>query len=295
MAMVTGALLKGSAVKTVGLCHSVQACVPKLLGDLGFVEEVRTPDWKIAGINHMAWLLELGDGGRDLYPDVRRLAAEKNARAREPGAPKHDDMVRYEIMRHFGYYVTESSEHNAEYTPYWIKAAFPGLVDEFNIPLDEYPRRCEAQIADWRRMRNDVVRGTELAHQRTREYGAGIIESVVTGAPTRIHGNILNTGLIPNLPADAVVEVPCLVDSRGVQGVYSGPLPPQCAALNMTNVNVQLLGTEAALTGRRDLAYQAAYLDPHTSAELPLDAIRALCDDLFAAHGPEFAKMYANS
>jgi len=316
MAMVTGALLRGSAVKTVGLCHSVQSCVPKILGDLGLAGEVKNPVWKIAGINHMAWLLELRDGGsvlelrdggsgdggsvltdggRDLYPEVRRRAAEKNARARLPGAAKHDDMVRYEIMRHFGYYVTESSEHNAEYSPYWIKAAFPGLIEEFGIPLDEYPRRCEAQIAEWERVREDILQGTELTHRRTREYGAGIMEAVAGGEPMRIHGNVLNRGFIPNLPAEAVVEVPCLVDSLGVQGVYSGPLPPQCAALNMTNVNVQLLGTEAALSRRRELVYQAAFLDPHTAAELPLDSIRALCEDLFAAHGPGFSGMYGNS
>jgi alpha-galactosidase len=284
MVMVTGALLRASAIKTVGLCHSVQACVPKLLRDLGLADSVRNPVWKIAGINHMAWLLELGDGGRDLYPEVRRRALEKNAAARRPGGVKHDDMVRYEIMRHFGYYVTESSEHSAEYTPYWIKAAYPDLIEEFNIPLDEYLRRCETQIAEWEKRRDELVENRGLSHERTFEYGADIIEAVVTGRPCSIHGNVLNTGLIPNLPAEAIVEVPCLVDSRGVQGVYSGSLPPQCAALNTTNINVQLLTIEAALTGDRDLVYQAAYLDPHTAAELPLDDIRRLCDDMFAAH-----------
>jgi alpha-galactosidase len=188
------------------------------------------------------------------------------------------------MMRHFGYYVTESSEHSAEYTPYWIKAAYPGLIGEFNIPLDEYPRRCEAQIAEWEGRRNDIINNRALSHERTSEYGADIIDAVVTGRPCRIHGNVLNTGLIPNLPSEAVVEVPCLVDGRGVQGVFCGPLPLQCAALNMTNINVQLLALEAVLTGNRDLLYQAAYLDPHTAAELSLDDIRRLCDDLLAAH-----------
>ena len=244
----------------------------------------------------MAWLLELRDAeGRDMYPEVRRRAGKKNAAARLPGGTKHDDMVRYEIMRHFGCYVTESSEHTAEYSPYWIKAARPGLIGEFNIPLDEYPRRCEAQIAEWERRREELSGKSALSHERTHEYGADIIEAVVTGRPRRIHANVLNSGLIPNLPAESVVEVPCLVDSGGVQGVYTGPVPTQCAALNMTGINVQLLTIEAALTRRRGLVYQAAFLDPHTAAELSLDEIRSLCDDLFEAHGPELANIYANS
>jgi alpha-galactosidase len=246
--------------------------------------------WKIAGINHMAWLLEVRSGRTDLYPEIRRRAAAKNAAARLPGAKKHDDMVRYEILRHFGYYVTESSEHTAEYSPYWIKSGRPELIEEINIPLDEYPRRCEEQIAAWEKQRGGIVHG-EIRHEKSIEYGAEIMNAVVTGRPTRIHGNILNTGLITNLPAEAVVEVPCLVDENGVQGSYVGRLPEQCAALCGTNINVQLLAIEAALTGKKDLVYQAAYLDPHTAAELPLDDIRRLCDDLFAAHGSFLARI----
>jgi alpha-galactosidase len=284
MAIVTGALLRGSGVKTVGLCHSVQTCARTLLEDVGLSVPEERLNWRIAGINHMAWLLEITDGGRDLYPEIKRRAAEINAAARAPGGRKHGDMVRLELMRHFGCYVTESSEHNAEYTPYWIKRDRPDLIEEFNIPLDEYPRRCVAQIEAWKKRRREIVETPTLGHEKTNEFGSYIMDAVVTGVPYRIHGNVLNRGLIPNLPADAVVEVPCLVDKNGVQGCLSGPLPTQCAALNMTNVNVQLLAVEAALGRKRDLVYQAAYLDPRTAAELTLDQIRSLCDDLFEAH-----------
>jgi alpha-galactosidase len=194
-------------------------------------------------------------------------------------------MVRLQCMLDFGYYVTESSEHNAEYMPYWIKSAYPELIEEFNIPLDEYPRRCVAQIEGWKKLAKDLVGNKDLKHTRTHEYGSYIMEAMETGVPFRIGGNVLNTGLLTNLPAKAVVEVPCLVDRNGVQGCFVGELPEQCAALNRTNINVQLLTIEAALTGRKDHVYHAAMLDPHTAAELPLDRIRALCDDLIEAHG----------
>ncbi|MBU8913183.1 MAG: alpha-glucosidase/alpha-galactosidase [Spirochaetales bacterium] len=292
MAIVTGAVLRATDVPTVGLCHSVQSCVPHLLKSLEMEEYTDRAQWKIAGINHMAWLLELTADGENLYPEVKRRAFEKNDLALSGKADKHDDMVRFEVMRHFGFYVAESSEHSAEYMPYWIKSGYPELIEQYNIPLDEYPRRCEGQIAGWEKQRESLVSNTALEHERTREYGSYIIEAVVTGAPTRIHGNVMNVGLIPNLPANALVEVPCLVDRNGVQGVYSGSLPTQCAALNMTNINVQLLTIDAALNGSRELVYQAAYLDPHTAAELPLFRIRELCDEMIDAHGeflPEFS------
>jgi alpha-galactosidase len=249
------------------------------------LDDVTELQWRIAGINHMAWLLEITDGGRDLYPEIKRRAAELNAKARQEGGEKHHDMVRMEIMLKFGYYVTESSEHNAEYMPYWIKSTHPQLVDEFNIPLDEYPRRCVNQIKNWQEMSKNLVGNTELSHMRTHEYGSYIMDAVETDVPFRIHGNILNRGFIPNLPASACVEVPCLVDRNGVQGCYVGELPEQCAALNRTNINVQLLTIEAALTRSKEAAYHAAMLDPHTSSELSLDQIVALCDELFDAHG----------
>jgi len=195
-------------------------------------------------------------------------------------------MVRFDLMLKFGYYVTESSEHTAEYLPYWIKSTRPELIEEFNIPLDEYPRRCIAQIAGWKKRRDEIVANKALTHRKTGEYASYIMDAMETDAPIRIGGNVLNTGLITNLPRKACVEVPCLVDRNGVQGVYVGDLPEQCAAINRTNINVQLLTIEAALTRRREAIYHAAYLDPHTADELTLDEIKALCDDLIEAHGP---------
>lgn len=287
MAMVTGAVLHHSAARAVGLCHSVQACVPGLLRRLEMEQDPAATRWRIAGINHQAWLLELragGAGSADLYPEVKRRAAERNRAARS-GGERHDDMVRFEMMRHFGYYLTESSEHSAEYFPYWIKRTHPQLIDEFNVPLDEYPRRCIRQIERWRTQSATMVDNPDLGHERSVEYGSRIMEAVVTDTPYRIHGNVLNAGLIGNLPRAACVEVPALVDGNGVQGCVVGDLPEPCAALNRTNINVQLLTVEAALTRRRDRVYQAAMLDPHTAAELSLDQIVSLCDDLIAAHG----------
>jgi alpha-galactosidase len=284
MCIVTGAVLQATSVPTVGLCHSVQSCVPGLLRSLEMEALTDKTQWKIAGINHMAWLLELTADGKDLYPEVKKRAFAKNDEAIAKGET-HRDMVRYEVMRHFGHYVTESSEHSAEYTPYWIKAGYPELIDTYNIPLDEYPRRCVGQIAGWEKQRDEIVNNKDLQHSRSHEYGSYIMEAVVTGNVTRIHGNILNNGLIPNLPDEAVVEVPCLVDRNKVQGAFVGRLPTQCAALNMTQVNVQLLTIEAALEGSRELLYQAAYLDPHTAAEMPLAKIREMCDEMIEAHG----------
>ena len=296
MAMLTGAMLRGSGVKTVGLCHSVQSCVKSLLKTLDLdcsPERLARIKSHIAGINHMAWLLEITEDGRDIYPELRKLGERKLKEWLRAGKDdKHKNMIRIAMMKHFGYYVTESSEHNAEYAPFWIKRAYPELIDRWNIPLDEYPRRCVEQIKNWKEEYANLRKSAELPEQkRTTEYGSGIMEAITTDTPFRIGGNVLNRGLIPNLPAEAAVEVPCLVDGAGVQGTYVGPLPTQCAAMNMTNINVQLLTVEAALTRKRERIYQAAMLDPHTAAELPIDAIVKLCDELIAAHGdmlPEY-------
>jgi len=285
LATLTGFMLRATKVKAVGLCHSVQACVPDLLKMLKMDKSVKKVQWKIAGINHMSWLLEITDDGKDLYPEIKRRAAKLNQETRKKGAKKHPDMVRLEMMRHFGYYITESSEHTAEYNPYWIKSQYPELIDEFNIPLDEYPRRCVQQIKDWEQQREQLVHNQKLSHKRCHEYGSYIMESIETGNVCRVHGNVLNNGFIPNLPAKAVVEIPCLVDRNGVQGCFVGELPTQCAALNLTNINVQFMIIEAALTGRKEAIYQAAMLDPHTGSELVLDDIKRLCDDLIKAHG----------
>ena len=283
MAVLTGVMLRYTNIKTVGLCHSVQVCVPELLESLDMpTDNVQS---KIAGINHMAWLLEVTRDGKDLYPEIKKRAKEKQK-------TKHDDMVRFELMDKFGYYVTESSEHNAEYHPYFIKSNYPELIEKLNIPLDEYPRRCVQQIEDWKKMRDELVHNQDLNHSRTHEYGSYIIEAMETDVPFKIGGNVLNTGgLISNLPENAVVEVPCLVDASGVAPTYIGDLPEQLAALNRTNINTQLLTIEAAITRKKEYIYQAALLDPHTAAELSMDDIISLCDDLIEAHGdwlPEY-------
>lgn len=285
MAMLTMAMLKATKIKTVGLCHSVQVCVPDLFKGLGITEDYDLADfqWKIAGINHMAWLLEINYKGEDFYPTIR----EKALTIPNP----HRDSVRYELMRNFGYYITESSEHNAEYHPYFIKSKYPELIEEFGIPIDEYLRRCVDQIAGWEKQRDEIVHNGDLTHTRTQEYASYIMEAMVTGKPTVIGGNVMNTGLITNLPTDSCVEVPCLVDKNGIQPTYVGDLPTQLAALNRTNINVQQLTVEAALTLDHNKIYQAALMDPHTNAELSIEDIRNMVDDLIEAHGdylPEY-------
>ncbi|MBO5792710.1 MAG: alpha-glucosidase/alpha-galactosidase [Lentisphaeria bacterium] len=305
MAMLTGAMLKATDVKTVGLCHSVQVCVSSLYDTLGLKpteEEFARTQSKIAGINHMAWLLELTRDGKDLYPEIKKIAAKKvkewrknkdefikNGRLQMKQS-EGGNMIRLEMMRLFGYYVTESSEHNAEYAPWWIKSQYPELIDEYRIPLDEYPRRCVNQINSWKKMYQELHDDPQLSHKMSKEYGSKIMDSIITNNPIQIGGNVLNNGLITNLPSDAVVEVPCLVDRNGVQGTFIGDLPTQCAAMNMTNINVQLLTIEAALTLKKERIYQAALLDPHTAAELPVDKIVKMCDALIEAHGDMLPK-----
>ncbi len=328
MAMLTWAMERATPIATVGLCHSVQGTAAEIAGWLGLPpDEV---DYRCAGINHMAFYLRLEHAGRDLYPELRRLLAE----GRQPG----HERVRFEVLRRFGYFVTESSEHFSEYVPWFIKRDQPELIDRFNVPLDEYPARCEEQIAEWAEMgvaltsadpeavdryeaarydtlsgyrerrlaavrKDDPSRAAELrdlwlAERRTKlgghsgEYGSLIIHSRGTGEPRVVYGNVANDGLIDNLPGGCCVEVPCLVDKNGVQPTHVGSLPPQLAALMQTNVNVQALTVEAALTGKRDHVYQAALLDPHTAAELAPDQIVAMVDELIDAHSellPRFA------
>ena len=323
MAMLTGAMLRMTGVKTVGLCHSVQTCCSTLLNELGMGYD-ESVQWKIAGINHQAWLLECTKDGVDLYPEIKRRALLYNQGKLDIGTLEeriamltggeeiddrrrkelteayelyqtkglHGDMVRLELMRRFGYYITESSEHNAEYTPYFIKDRYPELIERFHIPLDEYPRRCIRQIADWKARGHELTQNPLLSHKRSREYASYIMEAMETNVPTRIGGNVLNHGLITNLPANACVEVPCMVDRNGVQPTFVGDLPEQCAALNRTNINVQLMTIEAARTLKKEHIYQAVMLDPHTSAELSIDDIVAMCDDLIEAHGNWLPKFH---
>lgn len=288
MAILTGYMQRHTPIKTVGLCHSVQVCSKDLLKRVGMEDKIEGRYDKIAGINHMAWLLEIHDkDGNDLYPEIKRRAAEMNKKALASSNPedKHDDMVRFEYMKNFGYYCTESSEHNAEYNMFYIKDKYPNLVADYNIPLDEYPRRCINQIEGWEKEKADILADGKITHERSREYASYIMEAMVTNKPYKIGGNVLNTGLIDNLPADACVEVPCLVDGSGITPCHIGKLPVQCAAMNMTNINTQLLTIEAAVTGKKEHIYQAAMLDPHTASELSIDDIRKMVDELIEAHG----------
>lgn len=287
MAMLTGYMLRYTKVKTVGLCHSVQVCSKTLLEELGMEDRMEGRTELIAGINHMGWLLEIRDkNGKDLYPEIRRRAEEKNT-----SGEKHKDMVRLEYIRHLGYYCTESSEHNAEYNPLFIKSKYPGMIEEFNIPLDEYPRRCIEQIEGWNKEKEDILKDGKITHERSKEYASYIMEAVVTDKPYKIGGNVLNDGYIENLPSDACVEVPCYIDGAGVHPTKVGKLPAQLAAMNASNIGVQLLTIEAAVTKDRKKIYQAAMMDPHTAAELNIKDIIGMCDELIAAHG-DYMKEY---
>ena len=285
MAMLSGYMLRYTGVKPVGLCHSVQSCTNGLLKALGMEDKLDGASDLIAGINHMGWLLSVTDrDGNDLYPEIRRRAKEKNA------TEKHYDMVRYDYINNFGYYCTESSEHNAEYNCFYIKSKYPELIERFNIPLDEYPRRCIHQIAEWKELSGKILSESELGHKRSSEYASHIMEAVYNDKPYRIGGNVLNKGhLIEDFPEHACVEVPCLVDGHGIHPTYVGHLPPVLAAMNMTNINTQLLTIEAARTRKKEDILRAVMLEPHTAAELSIDDMRKMVDDLIEAHGPYMA------
>lgn len=275
MAILTGYMLRYTKIKTIGLCHSVQCCSEFLLKDLGMEDKLEGRIEKIAGINHMAWLLEIKDkDGNDLYPEIKRRAKEKNRTI------KHHDMVRYDYIDKLGYYCTESSEHNAENNYLYIKKSKPELIEKFNIPLDEYPRRCVNQIENWKKQKEEIMAGGNVTHTRSNEYASYIMEAILTGKPYTIGGNVINNGLISNLPKEACVEVKCIVDNAGIHPTYVGALPLQLAAMNMTNINVQLLTILAAHTMKMEHVYQAAMMDPHTGGELSTDEIVALCDEL---------------
>ena len=293
MAINTWALsARYPALKQVGLCHSVQNTVEELALDLGLDE--KTLRYRVGGINHMAFLLEFTDAdGKDLYPAMRagynagKIPLESRWNARCP------NLVRYETFMHLGYFATESSEHFAEYVPWFIKSHRPDLIEKFRIPLDEYPARCVEQVATWEDQYAELQNAPAIAHEVSNEYAATIMDSIVTGTPSVIYGNVANTGLIPQLPQGAAVEVPCLVDGQGIQPTVVDDIPKHLLALMRTNVNVQELTVEALLTEDIAPLYHAAYMDPHTAAELDLRQIRSLVDDLLIAHGdwiPEWAR-----
>jgi alpha-galactosidase len=281
MAMNCWAISRATTIKTVGLCHSVQGTAEQLARDIGIpIDEI---NYRAAGINHMAFYLNFERDGVDLYPEIRKVF--------DAGRQPNWNRVRYEMFNRLGYFVTESSEHFSEYVPWFIKRDRPELIEEFNIPLDEYITRCENQIASWQKQRAAMEAGEGIEVRRSHEYGSLIIHSQETGTPRVIYGNVPNRGLIDNLPQGCCVEVPVLVDKNGLQPTKIGTLPPHLAALMQTNINVQSLVVEAALTGKREHIYHAAMLDPHTAAELSLDQIWSLVDDLIEAHGdwlPEY-------
>ena len=276
MCMNQWALSRATSIKTVGLCHSVQGTAEQLAHDINIpIEEI---NYVAAGINHMAFYLKFERNGEDLYPQIRKVIDE--------GRIPDWNRVRYEVFKRAGYFVTESSEHFSEYVPWFIKRDRPELIEEFNIPLDEYIRRCEEQLRKWNRMKTAFEDpNAEMSHQRSHEYGSGIIHSMETGTPRIVYGNLPNYGIIDNLPQGCCVEVPTLVDKNGLQPTKIGKLPPQLAAMMQTNINVQSLTVEAALTRKREHVYHAAMMDPHTAAELSLDQIWHMVDDLIEAHG----------
>jgi alpha-galactosidase len=297
MAINTWAIsAKYPKIRQVGLCHSVQGTAEELARDLEIpIGEIR---YRAAGINHMAFYLKFEhrqkDGGYvDLYPAL--LKGYREGRYPKPSSwnPRCPNKVRYEMLKRLGYFVTESSEHFAEYTPYFIKEGREDLIEKFGIPLDEYPKRCVEQIARWKRESN-ALKNEPMDLKPSHEYASAIANSVWTGEPSVIYGNQRNNGCITSLPDDCAAEVPCLVDDRGIQPTFVGELPPQLTALIRTNINVQELTVRALMTENRDHIYHAAMMDPHTAAELDLQQIWDLTDDLLAAHGdwlPEFARV----
>lgn len=281
MAMLTGYMLQHTSIKTIGLCHSVQSCSSGLLKALGMEDKLEGRKELIAGINHMAWLLEIKDkNGVDLYPEIKSKVDEYMEN------PESNDKVRMDYIRNFGYYCTESSEHNAEYNPFYIKSKYPELIEKFNIPLDEYPRRCVNQIDEWKKEYKELCEKGVKEHVRSHEYASWIMQGIIEDIPYQIGGNVLNKGhLISNFPEKACVEVPCLVNGNGIMPCHVGELPLQCAAMNMSNINVQLLTIEAAKTRKKEYIYQAAMMDPHTASELDIDTIKKMVDELIEAHG----------
>ena len=276
MAMNCWALSRLTPIRTVGLCHSVQGTAMQLAYDIGV--PYRDITYLAAGINHLAFYLRFERHGEDLYPLIRKVVTD--------GRVPDNNRVRYEMLSRLGYFVTESSEHFAEYTPYFIRRDRPDLIERYNVPLDEYISRCEFMDKFWGDMKAFFEGDEPMTDvERSHEYGALIIHSMETGTPRVVYGNVPNRELITNLQQGCCVEVPCLVNGNGIQPTRVGDLPPQLAGIIMTNVNVQSLAVEAALTGKRAHVYHAAMLDPHTAAELTLDETWALVDDLITAHG----------
>jgi alpha-galactosidase len=276
----------------VGLCHSVQGTSELL------AQWIKTPYDDViffcAGINHQAFFLEFRTKEEDLYPKIFAAVEDPAVYGQEP--------VRIDLLKYFGYFVTESSGHASEYAPYFRKSAKMvnnDLVPRFTDPVNDwfefgrtggYLRHCFDRVQKFQQEYDSILQG-ELTPERTHEYGARIIEAIETNRPITINGNIPNDDLIDNLPAGCCVEVPCLVDANGIQPIKVGSLPPQLAALNRTNINVQELIVEAALTGSKEAVYHAVMLDPLTAAVCTLPQIHELVDKMLAAEAQWLPKL----
>ncbi len=270
-------------LKHVGLCHSVQNTVEELAHDLDLPKaDFR---YKVAGINHVAFFLKLEHQGRDLYPALRQGYRAGHLPKPPLLMPRCPNKVRYEVMDHLGYFCTESSEHFAEYVPWFIKDGRNDLIEQFSIPLDEYPTRCVEQVANWKEQAKTLTDGRNIEVTRSHEFAADLMNAIVTDTPYTAYGNLPNTGQIPQLPLGAAVETPCLVDSNGVQPSVVTDIPPQLIALMRTQINVQELTVRALTEENPEYIYHAAMMDPHTAAELDLRQIRNLVTDLLSAHG----------
>jgi alpha-galactosidase len=281
MAMVCWAVLKATKIQTVGLCHSVQGTAHMLARFMGIPPEELV--YSAAGINHMNFYLKLEHNGRDVYPKLRKAFDKPEVWEKEK--------VRGEVFRRLGYFVSESSEHFSEYVPWFIKNDHPELIKRFSIPIREYIRRCEWSDKYWKQSKKEMLSKKPLTVHRSYEYCANILHAHQTGEPTVVYGNVLNKGLITNVQQNCCVEVPCLVDKNGIQPCFVGDLPPQLAAPIRNTVNLHELVIEAFFTGRKDHVYHAAMMDPHAAAELTIDQIYAMCDELLAAHGKAMPRL----
>lgn len=281
MAMNTWALAEAFPnIKQVGLCHSVQNTVEELAHDLDLPKEkIR---YKVAGVNHVAFFLKLEHEGHSLYPALRDGYRAGKLPKAPLMMPRCANKVRYEVMDQLGYFCTESSEHLAEYVPWFIKDGREDLIEQYAIPLDEYPTRCIEQRADWAHQATTLADGINVT--RSHEFAADLMNAIVTDTPLTIYGNLANVGQLPQLPMGAAVETPCLVDANGVQPTTVTDIPPQLVALMRSQINVQELTVRALIDQEREYIYHAAMMDPHTAAELDLRQIRSLVDDLLSAH-----------
>ena len=298
MAINTWAITKKyPEIRQVGLCHSVQHTVNELASDLKIpVSKIR---YVSAGINHVSYFLKfeelLDDGSyKDLYPALKK-GYEQGVFPR-PESMTHTrcpNKVRYEMMKRVGYFVTESSEHFAEYVPWFIKKGREDIIEKFGIPLDEYPKRCEEQIEEWKNQLEELTSEEKIEVPNSVEYASQIINSVWTGTPSTIYGNISNKGFIPDLPEGCAVEVPCIINAEGIHPNRVTYIPPQLIAIMRSNINVQELTVKALVSQDRQYVYHAAMMDPHTGAELDLEQTWQMVDDLLDAHEdwlPEFLK-----